>query len=268
MNSWIFQGNPKRFAIDDYLSQFSYVYWSTPQHQNEIQLNDAVYFWRAGDDSGAIALGTVVELPVARSEVRHRDALADDLWRDREEGPADIVTGIKISEARLSMEDGTIPRSVLTDHPTLASSTIIRQPQQTVFRLTADQSVAMAHLWGTQDYATEQTDGDIEGHRRLRKHYVRERSHHLVKAKKRDYLASHAQLRCEVCGFAFSDRYPKALAEGFIEVHHIVPISEVDEVRRTKLSDLMLVCSNCHSMIHRTNDAKSNLELLRTYFKK
>jgi len=39
--------------------------------------------------------------------------------------------------------------------------------------------------------------------------------------------------------------------DGFIECHHTKPVSELQVGEKTKLSDLALVCSNCHRMIHR-----------------
>ena len=39
--------------------------------------------------------------------------------------------------------------------------------------------------------------------------------------------------------------------DGFIECHHNVPLHEQEEERVTKTSDLTLLCSNCHRMVHR-----------------
>jgi len=38
---------------------------------------------------------------------------------------------------------------------------------------------------------------------------------------------------------------------GFIEAHHVFPISQLTEETDTKIEDLALVCSNCHRMLHR-----------------
>ncbi|WP_235712681.1 HNH endonuclease [Bacillus mycoides] len=37
----------------------------------------------------------------------------------------------------------------------------------------------------------------------------------------------------------------------FIEAHHRKPISEMKNDETTKIEDLAMLCSNCHSMIHR-----------------
>ena len=60
---------------------------------------------------------------------------------------------------------------------------------------------------------------------------------------------------------------PTELGDGFIEVHHLAPLFSDSQPRRTTLDDLLLVCSNCHRMIHRTKDVDGNLEALRAHFK-
>ena len=55
---------------------------------------------------------------------------------------------------------------------------------------------------------------------------------------------------CEICGFSFVDKYGD-IGKDFIEAHHIKPVSEMKEGESTNINDLVMVCSNCHSMIHR-----------------
>ena len=61
----------------------------------------------------------------------------------------------------------------------------------------------------------------------------------------------HYGYKCSICGFDFEEKYGEVGKE-FIEVHHIVPISNttgehiIDPTR-----DLIPVCSNCHSILHR-----------------
>lgn len=61
---------------------------------------------------------------------------------------------------------------------------------------------------------------------------------------------NNPDLPCFVCGFSFSKNYGKH-GDKFIEAHHLTPISELTEETKTKLEDIVLVCSNCHKMIHR-----------------
>ena len=85
----------------------------------------------------------------------------------------------------------------------------------------------------------------------MRTHLVRERNSKVVKEAKHLFKATHGgKLFCEVCGFDFSEKYGK-LGEGFIEAHHIKKLSKTEGVYEIKPSDFAMVCSNCHSMLHR-----------------
>jgi hypothetical protein len=51
--------------------------------------------------------------------------------------------------------------------------------------------------------------------------------------------------------------------QGFIECHHLVPLHELRGLRKTRLEDLALVCSNCHRMLHRQRPCLTVNELRR-----
>lgn len=84
-----------------------------------------------------------------------------------------------------------------------------------------------------------------------RLHCARERSGRLVAAKKRQVLSSVGRLQCEVCGFDFEKTYG-ILGAGYMECHHILPLHELPGVGQVRLSDLALVCANCHRIVHRS----------------
>jgi len=88
-----------------------------------------------------------------------------------------------------------------------------------------------------------------EGRVLYRIHKQRERNNNVVKKKKQIALDAN-KLKCEICEFDFYKIYGD-LGKGFIECHHIIPISNYKENAKTKLNDLVLVCSNCHRMLHR-----------------
>lgn len=98
-----------------------------------------------------------------------------------------------------------------------------------------------------------------EGRAMLVAHYRRERNRPLRQAKLQFVLASGGQIRCEVCGFSFGARYGE-LGEGFVEVHHVLPLHASGETI-TRLQDLALLCSNCHRMIHRARPWLTPAEL-------
>jgi 5-methylcytosine-specific restriction enzyme A len=88
-----------------------------------------------------------------------------------------------------------------------------------------------------------------EGRVLTRAHLVRERSRRLVQAKKTEALNRTGKLACEACGFDFNATYGER-GQGFIEVHHALPVHQLLPGSKTKLSDLHLLCANCHRMVH------------------
>jgi 5-methylcytosine-specific restriction protein A len=70
----------------------------------------------------------------------------------------------------------------------------------------------------------------------------------------------HHGTKCMVCNFDFEKVYGEHGA-GYIEVHHLRPVSSLQEL--TKIdpkTDMAVVCSNCHRMIHRKKDKILSLE--------
>ncbi|MFE1822042.1 HNH endonuclease [Streptomyces anulatus] len=88
-----------------------------------------------------------------------------------------------------------------------------------------------------------------EGRLLLGRHRSRERNKALRKRKIDAVVGEGRQLACESCGFDFEQIYGDR-GRGYIECHHVVPLHEAGE-GRTRLSDLALICANCHRMIHR-----------------
>ena len=81
--------------------------------------------------------------------------------------------------------------------------------------------------------------------------------------KLRDEAIKIHGLNCQVCEFNFENYYGE-IGIDFIEVHHIVPLSTNYKPKRTNpKTDLNVVCSNCHRMIHR----KKNITLTIEEFK-
>jgi 5-methylcytosine-specific restriction protein A len=104
---------------------------------------------------------------------------------------------------------------------------------------------------GLPDIDDPDTDeGTPEGRLLLRKHLYRERNPKKRQEKIDQHKkANNGKLACETCGFDFGAVYGDH-GDGYIECHHIVPLSESGETT-TRLADLILICSNCHRMIHR-----------------
>jgi predicted HNH restriction endonuclease len=60
----------------------------------------------------------------------------------------------------------------------------------------------------------------------------------------------HYGASCYICSFNFGKNFGE-IAKGFIHVHHLNPISEIQkEYEVDPIADLRPVCPNCHAVIH------------------
>jgi hypothetical protein len=90
-----------------------------------------------------------------------------------------------------------------------------------------------------------------EGRAQFRLHLTKERNRSLVnRAKKLWNKQQDGQARCSICSFSFPETYG-TVGEGFIEAHHTKPISSLASDTVVTLTDLVPICSNCHTMLHR-----------------
>jgi len=99
-------------------------------------------------------------------------------------------------------------------------------------------------------FAAEEADEFPEGKEKRVQHLARERSAVLTQRAKEKQREEQGKNTCQACGFVFEDQYGK-IGKDFIEAHHTIPVSEIKPGGKTKLSDIALVCSNCHRMLHR-----------------
>lgn len=88
-----------------------------------------------------------------------------------------------------------------------------------------------------------------EGRLLTRQHVQRERSRSLVEKKKAAVMQATGKLACEVCDFDFHAVYGER-GRGFIEAHHTKPLNTLTPGSKTTLDDLVILCANCHRMIH------------------
>ena len=87
----------------------------------------------------------------------------------------------------------------------------------------------------------------------LREHRRRERDSSISRARKNEMFTAEGELRCEACDLteaAARSRFGADLADVF-EVHHRVPLSSLIGSRKTRKTDLAVLCPLCHRAIHR-----------------
>lgn len=73
-------------------------------------------------------------------------------------------------------------------------------------------------------------------------------------------------LKCKACGFDFEKTYG-SWGKNYIEVHHVIPIGDGVERKTNPKTDLTVVCSNCHRMIHRKQNVTLTIEELKLKIK-
>lgn len=105
----------------------------------------------------------------------------------------------------------------------------------------------------------DEEDAAAEGRLLLARHYRRERDPRLRRKKIKACKKRGLPIACEVCSFDFGTKYGSRGTD-YIEVHHVLPLHVSGETR-TKLSDLAMLCANCHRMIHRGRPWLTPMEL-------
>jgi hypothetical protein len=71
--------------------------------------------------------------------------------------------------------------------------------------------------------------------------------------------------KCKICNFDFEKFYGD-IGNGYIEVHHIIPLCK-GEQNPNPTTDLIVICSNCHKMIHRNKKRTLSPEELKEHIK-
>lgn len=114
---------------------------------------------------------------------------------------------------------------------------------------------------------SEITDNDEESHTEGgRKVYISSRAERNIKLR-RKAIKLHGT-SCMACGFDFGKTYG-VWGEGFIEVHHLIPLG--NEMIRERITDagkdLIVLCANCHRMVHRKKGITLTVEELKQKLK-
>lgn len=75
-------------------------------------------------------------------------------------------------------------------------------------------------------------------------------------SKARENAVKYHGLNCTVCDINFKKMYGE-IGKGFIHIHHLVSIHEIGtDYKIDYKNDLIPVCPNCHSMLHRKINGK------------
>lgn len=223
--------------------------WSIANHKNGIDADMPVFLLRQGTDRGIVASGRTQGTPF---EDLHWDGSG------RPTGYVEVMWDAWVpGEHRLTVERLVAEVTEVAWNNIMSSGLVIAP------------SVAakVADLWAEnledQGIDLASLPSELAGSERfvegaaMRVEVNRyERDPHARRA-----AIEHHGAFCQVCGFDFAKSYGD-LGSGFIEVHHVVPLSQVGSGYSVDpTSDLLPLCSNCHSMIHRENPPLSPEQL-------
>ncbi|MGC2422759.1 MAG: HNH endonuclease [Nitrospirota bacterium] len=79
----------------------------------------------------------------------------------------------------------------------------------------------------------------------------------------RNKAIEHHGTICKVCSFDFTATYGER-GKGYIDVHHVVPISSLKKKTKVDpINHMTVLCPNCHRMIHRRKDEPLTVEQLK-----
>ena len=155
---------------------------------------------------------------------------------------ADILTQLPTYSGKPT-KGGRLDREVLEffmQDPVVASSSA-----RALIAVGETDLPALATAVSVEEFEEEAPEGRLL----YRRHRIYERSRSLRLSRIQSAMEAGDGLACQACDFDFARVYGR-LGEGYIQVHHVVPLHESGHVR-TRLVDLALLCANCHAMAHR-----------------
>lgn len=255
INYWLIKGNPGYYDWDKDLRPGHVEPWGTRYQEDAMTKGDRVFLWESGGRSRVIGFAVVVAA----------DGSKDGEWHFRVKylsGRFDCMPGI--TELRLA--------------PALRDASFLKPGVfRTIYPLTGKQAAIVYEavissnpaddIWRDISKVSRLPDIDLnlsakEGRRKLVTHLQIERAPDLAPAKKAEFRSKHnGDLFCECCGRNYAE-YGKH-HEAMFGVHHLKALGKAKKRVATKLSDLAVICSNCHRVIHRHKPMLSVAQLTK-----
>jgi hypothetical protein len=139
-SAFIFQANPDYYDIDGAVHELSEMNWTVKQNAKRVHRGDRVYIWRSGEESrrGIIAMGTVLTEPATLPDQEGRRFIRNVAKFEGEQ-----------LRVRLSIDrvlDPPLLATELARHADLADLLVLKVANNTNYRLTPRQEVALAEL--------------------------------------------------------------------------------------------------------------------------
>ena len=256
MAVWLLTWNPDKWHWFDYEDEcngesedYPVMTWSC--YSKKVQVGDEFYLIKLGKPPrGIIAHGTVTDEMFE----------AEDWNEDRAGQPVSYIKGKWDTLLNYETQD-ILEVSVLDEkcpqqywHPQVSGTRIKDEVLPTLKELW--EAVTKYYPENPEESVYYTEGGSSEGAAKTVYTTIYERDPRVRRA-----FLKGKHPKCEVCGFDFEAVYGK-LGAGYIEVHHKKPVSEGERITGLN-NDLVMLCSNCHRMIHRGRDHMITVEELK-----
>jgi predicted HNH restriction endonuclease len=254
MNYWVVKGGFRNNDWRQLVAGGSWIWW-TSKLADKLQRGDRAFFWQSYPAVRIVGLAEVKD-PCVQQHGNGRTYYSLRCLT----GHLDFCPTILQLRLNKKLSDASFLKAG-------ASSCIFPLLQiqgEELFRLLAKNNTGLENIWpeiarsgGSEECVTPDLDLlESEGGLRFVQHLRRERNAKLVRAKKVQVLQQTGRLACECCGFDFAEFYGE-LGREFCEVHHKHALGASKHSRQTQLTDLAVICSNCHRIIHRSKPMPS-----------
>lgn len=235
MTYWIFLWNNKKFDLDGSLRDLDYVDW---RQTNRLEVGDRVLIYATGSVARLTHLLEVTKLDIPHEQIDN-------------------------NKYRLGSHDTTLkpvkyycrlePLAYLDpNNPEFARKNLLELgfSSKAMANFKCNNAISDMVLKNIDEATVESESAQKlfqEGTMKMPIHKRYERS-----LAAREECIKAKGCKCYVCGFDFEEAYGE-LGKGYVEVHHtsFISNSEGKERLTDPIKDLIPVCSNCHSMLHR-----------------
>ena len=131
MAYWLFQGNPKYYRVLDAIRDFEQMPWLVTRYGKDIAPGDGVLVWVSGKEAGIYAIAKVTEPAHVITKLPDRKYWADP---NRATGKQQAII-----EFTNKLLDKPLLKTDLLKDPILKNLLVIRAPNSTNFKITAEQ---------------------------------------------------------------------------------------------------------------------------------